>query len=122
MNRVTKGHSSERLAESFLEEKGLRILERNFRCKEGEIDIIALANDFLVFVEVRSSFENSSLNPLESISFRKRERLKKTALRYLQKYPEVLNRQIRFDVISICWSRNGEPQIEWIQNAFEVFQ
>ncbi len=112
MNRREKGAQSEEIAAQYLKEKGYRILQRNFRWKGGEIDIIARQRDLIVFVEVRSRAYSEFGLAAETINFSKREKIKRTALLYLQK--DHLDSPTRFDVIAF----DGENMTH-IENAFD---
>lgn len=110
------GEAAERSAEELLEKKGYRILTRNYRCRHGEIDIVAEDNDVLVFVEVRSRRTDQFGDPLETVDIVKQTRITRTARHYLstQKKPD---RSVRFDVIGIV----NEPSIRvtLVRGAFE---
>ncbi len=109
----TKGKWAENLAEHYLELQGLTLLERNFSCKGGEIDLIMEQGETLVFVEVRYRKEN---NPLETINRPKERRIILCAEKYLLNYPPALYPPCRFDVVII----QSQPieKIEWIPDAF----
>lgn len=109
----TKGQWAENLAERYLELQGLTLLERNFSCKGGEIDLIMEHGEVLVFVEVRYRKEN---NPLETINRQKERRIILCAEKYLLNYPPALYPPCRFDVVII----QAQPieKIEWIADAF----
>ncbi|MGB9681324.1 MAG: YraN family protein [Minisyncoccia bacterium] len=96
------GRKAEDLAVNYLKEKGYQILERNFWKKWGEIDIVCFDKKTkeIVFVEVKASEKNSSINPEERLTFYKKERIKKAILSYLSKIkkPEI---KWRFDFIAI---------------------
>jgi putative endonuclease len=118
MSRFNKGQTGENTAADFLTGNGMKILDRNFRCPPGEIDIIAKDGQAIVFVEVRTRQAKGFRTPEESITFRKRTRLIRAAQWYL-KQRKLYNLSARFDVVTIRW--NGEnPEINWIVNAFEV--
>ncbi len=118
-NRRSFGGENEALAVQFLEEKGCQILDRNYRAPVGEIDIVAQQRDCLCFVEVRSRRSTRFGSPVDSIDFKKRQHLIRTAQWYLQSKP--WEGEIRFDVISITYS-GEQAEIEWIPNAFELEQ
>lgn len=99
------GDFYEDIAVDYLVGLGYKILERNFYCRKGEIDIIACENDILVFVEVRAR-RSGFMAPEESIDHKKIRRLTYTAEFYLKKKP--WNRDIRFDLIAI--SEDGLDQ------------
>jgi putative endonuclease len=116
-NRRSVGEKNEELAVRFLEKKGYQILVRNYRTPVGEIDIVGKQGDCLCFVEVRSRRSEKFGSPAESINFRKRQHLIRTAQWYLQS--KRWDGEARFDVVSIIGS-GSEANIEWIPNAFEV--
>ena len=107
----------EKIALDFLIERNFTILERNFRCREGEIDIIARQADCLVFVEVRTKTSSNMGTPEESITPAKGQRLVALTQTYLQSH-EDLPAQWRIDVIAIDMDRQGKPcRVELIENA-----
>lgn len=107
------GMEGEEKAVLFLQSKGYAILERNYKTKFGEIDIIAQETDTIVFVEVKARNTCSFGTPEEQISWNKQQRIMKIALTYLKKN-HLENRPVRFDVVSI-----SPDKIELIKNAFE---
>jgi len=116
-SRYNRGKEGERAAAEYLAGSGVMILDRNFRCPLGEIDLVAKDGKTIVFVEVRARQADGICSPEESITIRKRRRLTRAALWYL-KQSGLLGSNARFDVIAIRW--NGEePEINWIVNAFE---
>jgi putative endonuclease len=117
MSRYRKGKEGERAAVEYLSSSGMKILDRNFVCPLGEIDLVAKDGKTIVFVEVRARQADGLCSPEESITAHKRRRLTRAALWYL-KQRGLLNANARFDVIAVRW--NGEePEINWIVNAFE---
>ena len=117
MNGVEKGRRGEDLAVAFLLERGYRILQRNWRKKTGEIDIIADKAGMLVFCEVKSRRGSSFGAGAEAVDPRKQHRIIQTALLYLQ-YFRLLDRPCRFDVIEIDFSGPNLPAVHHIPNAF----
>ena len=114
------GDKGEKLAEDFLKRKGYNIIQRNYRCKLGEIDIIAEQDNVIVFVEVRTKQTESFGLPQYSITSGKMNRITKSALCYIQE-KELYERSCRFDVIAITFSQDSrKPNIEHIENAFEL--
>lgn len=99
--RRAQGDAAEERACRHLERSGLTIVERNFRTRGGEIDIVARKGDVLVFVEVRSRGESDFGTPEESVTPAKRRRIVAAARRYLSKVPPTSWRGARFDVIAI---------------------
>ena len=117
MKRRDVGILGEKLAGDFLKKRGYRILETNYRCPEGEIDIVARHKDFLVFVEVRTKTSREFGSPEESITAVKRERLRATAAHYQQSHDN-LPASWRIDVVAIELNRDGKPtRMELIENA-----
>lgn len=115
INQAT-GKTGEDLAENFLKENGFRVIEKNFNGRYGEIDIIALDQDTLVFVEVKTRTSSQFGNPLEAITFWKLKTLIKTAQFYKlthQNLPESL----RIDAVAVELFPNGElKNIEHVKN------
>ncbi len=107
------GQRAECLAEEWLTRKGLRLIERNYHCRGGELDLIMLDGDTLVFVEVRFRRNARFGNAAESVTPTKQRRLWTAAQHYLQYHGEHASRAQRFDVIAIT-----NDQTEWIRNAF----
>ena len=117
MKRRDTGILGEKLAKDFLKKKGYRITETNYRCPEGEIDIVASHGDYLVFIEVRTKTSLEFGSPEESITPAKRERMKATAAHYQQTHSN-LSPLWRIDVVAVELSRKGKlSRIELIENA-----
>ena len=105
------------LARDFLKKKGYKIRETNFRCREGEIDIISRKKDCLVFVEVRTRASDSFGSPEESVTFAKKEKLIASALTYLNSHKD-LPESWRIDFVAVELDQNGKAKrIELIENA-----
>ena len=117
MNRRDTGIIGEKLALEFLKEQGYHIQQTNYRCPEGEIDIVALHKDYLVFIEVRTKRSLEFGSPEESITPGKMERLRACAYRYQQEHDN-LPQLWCIDVVAIELSQKGKPlRIELIENA-----
>ena len=101
MNRRALGKAYEEKAAAFLESRGYEILERNFSSPGGEIDLIARAGQYLVFVEVKYRADASKGNPLEAVGPAKQERVRRTAAWYLMKKGISQEVPCRFDVVGI---------------------
>jgi putative endonuclease len=112
-----KGKIGEDIAVKFLSRKGYKILKRNYRYGHGEIDIIAMDKDVLIFVEVRVKFSDKFGSPEDSVTIKKREQLKKIASAFIQ-MNEVNFSECRFDVIGITF-KDGKFNINHIENAFQ---
>jgi putative endonuclease len=114
------GTRSERAAARYLRRLGYRILARNFRCDLGEIDLVALDGNCIVFVEVRSTERADLTRPAASVDVAKQRRLTRLALYYL-KQKWLLDHSARFDVLAIGWpAGHGEPTMAHYPNAFEA--
>jgi putative endonuclease len=111
------GIDSESLAVSYLREHGYKIIERNYRTKIGEIDIIAKDKDTIVFIEVKAR-KSKAYNPKEAITRSKIRKISMTALYYL-KTTRQMNVRARFDVVAIG-SENNRETVEIVKNAFEL--
>jgi putative endonuclease len=113
------GDDCEDRAVSLLEDKGLRLLERNFSGKTGEIDIIAQDGVQLVFVEVRARSNRFFESAAGSVNRRKQQRVVQTAQLFLQRRPQWANMPCRFDVIVFEPPQSGTGlRIRWIRSAF----
>ena len=112
-----KGKLGEDIGEIYLKNHGYKILERNVQSPFGEIDMIALHQGTLVFVEVKSRRDNSFGYPEEAITRQKKTRLTKLATWHMKRYTKTP--QARFDVLAIQ-AEGAESGIRLIQNAFEI--
>jgi len=110
------GAFGERVAAAHLEAKGYRIRARNFRCREGEIDIVAEDGDCLVFVEVRTRRGDAFGTPAESVTVAKERRLLTVARAYLQEHPDAPPDQ-RIDVVAVELSRGRLMAVQHIEGA-----
>lgn len=119
LTRQQKGKIGEEEACRWLVKQGYSILQRNWRCRSGEVDIIAVREDLLIFVEVRSRSSNSGFGtPQESVDQRKMQQVRSTAAVYIQMSGEH-TRQIRFDVIAVMMNHFGKiMSIDHLENAF----
>jgi putative endonuclease len=120
-SRPGTGRRAEELAAAFLEKGGLRIVARNWRRPEGELDIIADESGTCVFVEVRSRTGEEQGHPLESITPHKQAQVIRAARLYLSEVSTAAT-AYRFDVIAVTFDPNGadQPALVHIPNAFEV--
>lgn len=116
MNRKELGKWGEKLATKYLKARGYRIVEKNYSCKLGEIDLIAEKSNYLVFIEVKTRRSDSFGLPQAAVGYRKQEKIRKVALYYIA-FNEDKDQQIRFDVISIM-AQDVKPQIEHFKEAF----
>ncbi|HEX9079267.1 MAG TPA: YraN family protein [Desulfuromonadaceae bacterium] len=114
------GNLGEDVAAAFLRERRYRILERNYRCRGGEVDIIARApDDSLVFIEVKARRDLSYGVPQLAVTPFKQRQISKAALTWLSQ-KRLHDRDARFDVIAILLADHGRHSIEHIVNAFEL--
>lgn len=109
------GAQGEETACSYLKRQGYQILERNYRTRRGELDIIAAQGECLVFVEVKTRKSLRCGLGAEAVTWRKRQHLLAAALSYLATHS---SRKCRFDVIEITVSATQTPEIRHIQDAF----
>jgi putative endonuclease len=110
------GLKGENIAVSYLKEKGLEILERNWRFRRAELDIIAMEGKTLVFVEVKTRSDDIFQRPEDAVNTSKRRQIIKAAIGYMDtiKHEWV----IRFDIISVILRGGKEIQVEYIKDAF----
>lgn len=120
MKRIELGIQGERMAQDLLKRKGYRILDTNVRFREGEIDIVAIKGECLVFVEVRTRSNRSFGTPEDSITPAKNNRLVRLALSYIQDHP-VRFSDWRIDVIAIEMDGKRVTRIELIENAVQGY-
>ncbi|MFA5180345.1 MAG: YraN family protein [Syntrophales bacterium] len=116
--RISTGRLGEEIAAEYLAGVGYEILERNFRCPLGEIDIVARDRETLVFVEVRSRRTDNYGSPLESVGFAKQKKISIVAEYYLNRHG-LLPAKARFDVVAVKLLPLG-PEVELIQDAFDM--
>ena len=114
MNTTQRGSVGERLAANYLAEQGYILLERNFRCRYGEIDVIACQREMVVFVEVKLRKNAGFSRAAEAVTPAKRERLRKAASLWLAQ--QDCGAPARFDVVEV-YVQSGE--LVHLENAFE---
>lgn len=113
MNKRATGNAWEQQAAEYLEERGMRIRERNFRSRQGEIDLIGCHNGYLVFVEVKYRSGREMGCAAEAVDQRKQRRICRTADFYRQLHGLGESTAVRYDVVAV-----QEGETEWFQNAF----
>ncbi|MDO5689165.1 MAG: YraN family protein [Tissierellia bacterium] len=116
-SHLVSGTKGEEMVHRLLLKRGYRILERNYRSKLGEIDIIAMDKEVLVFVEVKSRSNNLYGEPGDFVDKRKQQRIMMTAELFMKQH-NLTDLQPRFDVAEVYWERGG---IRYIQNGFPGF-
>jgi putative endonuclease len=114
--REALGRRGEQLAAEHLERSGLQVLDRNWRCAEGEVDIVAVDRGVLVICEVKTRSDTRYGTPLEAISARKHGRLRRLAVRWVAAHG-VRYDEIRIDVVGVLRAAPGEFTIEHIRGA-----
>ncbi|MCX5687086.1 MAG: YraN family protein [Candidatus Omnitrophica bacterium] len=117
--RIESGKKGEDEAVSFLRRYGYKIIERNYRTKLGEIDIIADYKGCICFVEVRAKNNTTFGFPEETILKKKQLSVSKAALTYIKKF-KLENKSCRFDVVAISNIDSAKPDIKLIKNAFDL--
>lgn len=116
--RHQKGQHFEDSALQFLRARKLQLVDRNYRCRLGEIDLIVLDGTTLVFVEVRYRRSNSHGPAFATVDARKQHKIRNAARHFLYRYKQYENCICRFDVLGIETDGTGKPCINWITNAF----
>ena len=117
--RLTLGAWGEDQAVDYLCRQGLKIVERNFRTRVGEVDIIARDKRFLIFVEVKTRRSHFFGTPQEAVGQRKQRQIIRTAQWYLQNHKNE-KLQPRFDVVAILCQSDGTAQITHLPDAFSL--
>jgi putative endonuclease len=110
------GARGEELAADFLEAAGLRILCRNWRCRYGELDLIARDGPVVAFVEVKTRSGRGFGLPAEAVTFAKQVRIRRLAGLWLAEQPGWVD--VRFDVVSVLLRKAADPAIEHLRAAF----
>lgn len=117
--RHALGAYGEQVAARHLTEAGLVLLDRNWRCAEGEIDLVLRDGDCLVFAEVKTRSVNARVRPAASVDRRKRRRLSRTALEYLRRLPDPRVR-IRFDVVEVLHENGRVVEVRHLPCTFAL--
>ncbi len=115
MNRVEKGKKYEEAAVAFLKERGFIVLERNYRCRQGEVDVIGIHDNCLVFVEVKYRKDNSRGVPEEAVGVSKQKKICHTSDYFRISHKKYFPLQVRYDVVAVT---GDESNIKWYRNAF----
>ena len=115
---LQSGKQAEQIAHDYLQAKGLRLIQANYRCRAGELDLVMLDGQVLVIVEVRYRKTSRIAGPMQTIDSRKRHRLALATRHFLMCHDHLRDRPLRFDVIGLTGSTT-KPNISWAKNAFE---
>lgn len=113
MNTRQTGAEKEQIAAEYLEEHGMRIIERNFRVRQGEIDLVGRHEGYLVFVEVKYRADSSKGSALDAVTPHKQRQICRTADFYRMRHGLGDDTPVRYDVLAI----QGR-EIDWLPNAF----
>ena len=113
------GHYGEKIAASYLKGLGYAIIERNFRQRFGEIDIIAEDGEVLVFIEVKTRKSDLFGSPFEAVDSRKQKKMSRVALTYLNRCGRT-DQAARFDVVAVLLQKTLPPKVELVRDAFEL--
>ena len=115
--KITIGKDGEKIAAAYLKKNGYRIIEINFRCSIGEIDIVAKEKDDLVFIEVKTRKSIELGYPEQAVGIRKQKKMSQLALWYLQKR-KIADTNARFDVVAVTLIPE-KNEVKLIKNAFD---
>ena len=120
-NTTTLGRRAEDLACRHLESLGLKLLERNYRCRAGEIDLVMLDGTTLALVEVRSRSTSDHGDAAATVGTRKQQRFIRAARHLILTHPAYRKLPARFDVVAIdAVAGGGPPALRWIRDAFRL--
>jgi len=115
--RRALGDSGEGLVATWYRERGYRVVDRNWRCREGELDLVVARDRLLVFCEVKTRRGSAFGAPFEAVTFTKQRRLRVLATRWLREHPQG-GVDLRFDVASVYAPHGYAPEIQVIEGAF----
>ena len=118
VRRIALGRSGEDEAAKALKKSGYRIIERNYRCRYGEVDIVAVHDGVVVFVEVKTRGSDRFGTPKEGVDYRKQVRITRSSSMYLAE-KGLAESEVRFDVVSIE-AVDGRFKVEIVRDAFEA--
>jgi putative endonuclease len=113
-NKRKLGAKAEQAVREYLSQHGIEIMEMNYRCRQGEVDVIARDDKYYVFIEVKYRNSNRYGSPQEAVGLAKQRRISKAAYYYLYSHGLGENTPVRFDVAAVL-----EDKITYIKNAFD---
>jgi len=113
------GQQAEELALKLLQSRGLELLTRNYRCRQGELDLVLEQAGTLVIVEVRYRRDAGFGSAAETVGAGKQHKVVLAAQNYLRCHPQLRRKPLRFDVVAVSEGEPG-PAVEWIQDAFQA--
>ncbi|NNM59920.1 MAG: YraN family protein [Legionellales bacterium] len=114
------GAVAEAFAERYLKRQGLILIEKNFSCKLGEIDLIMQENETLVFIEVRHRVSAAYGNAVETVTREKQNKIIKASTLFMMKHKLLEKKSVRFDVFALQGKLASSPQINWVKQAFNI--
>jgi len=117
---LASGQEAENLALATLTAGGLRLMVRNYRCPQGELDLVMTDGETLVMVEVRFQRERDFGDAAASVNTRKQQKLLHAAQHFLQQDARYRRRPLRFDVVAVSKTNDGKTQTDWIKDAFRA--
>ena len=115
---IALGNRWEDVALEHLSANGLTLVDRNFRCRMGEIDLVMRQPNLLVFVEVRYRKSNRYATAAESVDLRKQRKLAQAAAYFLHRHAEFRQHVVRFDVVAFDAATDNQCTLQWLQDAF----
>ncbi len=110
------GLKGEAAAASFFQRRGYRILARNYRTRQGEIDLIAVKDQVLTFVEVKTRTTDAFGIPAAAVTYRKQQKIRAVALQFLQEQDQYY-RELTFDVLEV-WAAGDKAKLRWLPHCF----
>lgn len=119
-DRAAVGRRWESTVAEYLQERGLTIVARGYRCRLGEIDLVCHDGTTLVIVEVRARAAAALVRAKETVDHGKRRRLVQATRHFLARHPRFFDQPIRFDVVAVDGIDGDSPDIDWIRNAFDA--
>ena len=114
-----RGDRAENLACDYLRQQNLSLIERNFRCRYGEIDLIMRDGSYTVFIEVRARSKSTFADAAESIDARKQRKIIAASQAYLQKNPSARHGPVRIDVVTLD-STAANTRVQWLKDAIQA--
>lgn len=114
------GNFGEEIAEKYLRDNQYKILEKNYRCKFGEIDIIAKEGEYIAFIEVKTRTSSLYGMPGEAVNYSKQHKISKVAQLYILK-ERLFTCNFRFDVIEVFLNEENNTSIKLIKDAFQIY-
>jgi putative endonuclease len=117
--RRRSGSAWELAAAKFLLERGLDVIERGYRCRLGELDIVCRDGNTLVVVEVRARASTARGSAVETVDFRKQRKIIQATRHFLLRNPAWFSAPVRFDVIAVDDIDTDQPRLRWVRSAFD---